>query len=98
VGGERMRIDKFGFHQSNPYASQKNQIKHVSPMKSAEDKIEISSTAKEMSGVSKVIQERQERISKLKQQIESGTYKVDSKIVAKSMVDFYQVMKKSNNQ
>jgi negative regulator of flagellin synthesis FlgM len=91
-----MRIDQFGFHKSNPYAQQRNQLKNVSPMKSSEDKIEISAKAKEMVEVSKVIQDRQERINKIKQQVEAGTYNVDAKAIAKSMVEFYQDMKKTD--
>ncbi|WP_210367194.1 flagellar biosynthesis anti-sigma factor FlgM [Bacillus sp. REN3] len=75
----------------NPYKRQMNKLEAAShtPGKKA-DKVEISSTAKEMQQLSQVSVQRQQKVEDLKVQVQNGTYKLDSKEIAKSIVDFYQ--------
>lgn len=54
------------------------------------DKVEISSTAKEMQQLSQVSVERKQKVDELKIQVENGTYKLDSKETAKSIINFYR--------
>ncbi|MGJ7921970.1 flagellar biosynthesis anti-sigma factor FlgM [Neobacillus sp. LXY-4] len=72
----------------NAYQSYKNQVNRASnpePVKKVQlDKIEFSSTAQE-----KLQVEKEKRIQDLKNQIENGTYKIDSeKIAEKLMADW----------
>ncbi len=57
--------------------------------KAASDKIEISSTAKEMQEVSKLGKERQAKVEALKDQVQSGNYSIDAKAIAKGLKNFY---------
>ncbi|NHM29970.1 flagellar biosynthesis anti-sigma factor FlgM [Neobacillus terrae] len=86
-----MKINNFGTQGVNPYKRQMNKIDNISksPGKTA-DKVEISSAAKELQGVSQLGKERQAKIDQLKIQVENGTYKVDAKETAKNMVNFFK--------
>ncbi|GGE84944.1 flagellar biosynthesis anti-sigma factor FlgM [Priestia taiwanensis] len=88
-----MRINSFGVNGINPYKQQMNKMNNMAKAMAKEDKVEISSKAKEMHEVSKVVLDRQERVEQLKQQIENGTYQIDSKDIAKSMASYYRSMK-----
>lgn len=86
-----MKINNFGAQGVNPYKRQMNKIDNISNTagKTA-DKVEISSAAKELQGVSQMAKERQAKIEQLKIQVENGTYKVDAKETAKNMVNFFE--------
>ncbi|WML46884.1 flagellar biosynthesis anti-sigma factor FlgM [Neobacillus sp. PS3-34] len=85
-----MKINPFGTQGVNPYKRQMNKVDQVSKTAGkATDKVEISATAKEMQEVSQVSQQRQAKIDQLKIQVENGTYKVDPRETAKSMVNFF---------
>lgn len=85
-----MKINPFGQSGINPYKRQMNQQDIASkPVSKAADKVEISSSAKEMQQISKVSTERQAKVEELKTQVENGTYKVNPTAIAKSLVDFY---------
>ena len=85
-----MKINPFGTQGINPYNRQMNKIDQANRVvnKSA-DKVEISSTALEMQQVSQVSDARMARIEELKNQVENGTYQVDARQTAKSIIDFY---------
>lgn len=54
------------------------------------DKVEISSAAMEMQqGGPDIAAQRQAKIDELKVQVQNGTYQVDPKTVANSIVNFY---------
>ncbi|WML46092.1 flagellar biosynthesis anti-sigma factor FlgM [Neobacillus sp. PS3-40] len=84
-----MKINSFGSQGVNPYKQQMNKIDQVSPVNKQKDKVEISSTAKEMQQVSQLSAQRQSKVEDLKLQVENGTYKVDAKETAKSILNFY---------
>ncbi|KAB2336854.1 flagellar biosynthesis anti-sigma factor FlgM [Cytobacillus depressus] len=86
-----MKINNFGPSGVNPYKRQMNKLENtVKSANKAADKVEISTTAKEMQQVSQYTNARQEKVEKLKIQVENGTYKVNPKEVAKSLIDFYK--------
>ncbi|MDQ0214958.1 negative regulator of flagellin synthesis FlgM [Oikeobacillus pervagus] len=86
-----MKINQnFGMSGINPY---KRAIDKLDGQKkttsSQKDRVEISSTAKELQS-SNLQSERQEKINALKQQIEAGQYKPDPKAIAKGILGFYR--------
>ncbi|RFU68303.1 flagellar biosynthesis anti-sigma factor FlgM [Peribacillus saganii] len=85
-----MKINNFGPSGINPYKRELNKIENVKgTAKSASDKIEISSTAKEMQQSSQIPAQRQAKVDELRMQVENGTYKLNPRDTAKSIVDFY---------
>lgn len=74
----------------NPYKRQMNKLDAAANMQSKKaDKVEISSTAKEMQQISQVSMERKQKVEDLKIQVENGTYKLDPKETAKSILNYY---------
>lgn len=86
-----MKITSFGVNSVNPYSKQQKSLK-AAESKSAvsTDKIEISSAAKEMSASSTYNSERAQKIQKLKEDIQAGTYQVDARKVAEDMLNYYR--------
>ncbi|MGN1402418.1 MAG: flagellar biosynthesis anti-sigma factor FlgM [Bacillus sp. (in: firmicutes)] len=56
----------------------------------AKDKVEISSMAKELQQISPQAAKRQEKVEAIKVSIENGTYKLDARETAKSIINFYK--------
>lgn len=78
------------YHHVNPqlYSKQLNKAeKNVSTQK--QDKVEISSEAKEMQHIPSYIIEREKKIAALKQQVQSGQYEIDPKAIAKGIAKFF---------
>lgn len=83
-----MKINQFGPVGMNPYKKQMNKV--AATEKSTQtDKVEISSAAKQLQESSPITVARQQKVEALKQQVQSGTYKVNAEDVAKSVYDFY---------
>lgn len=85
-----MKITSYGIHSVNPYTKQQNNLKAANQKATYADKVEISTAAKEMQVSSNYTAERAEKIEKLKQQIQSGEYKVNARKVAEDMLKYYQ--------
>ncbi|MCM3124135.1 MULTISPECIES: flagellar biosynthesis anti-sigma factor FlgM [unclassified Mesobacillus] len=87
-----MKINNnFGPSGINPYKRQMNKLDAAATAQNKKaDKVEISTTAKEMQQLSQVSVERKQKVEELKIQVENGTYKVDSKETAKSIINFYR--------
>ncbi|MFS0864958.1 flagellar biosynthesis anti-sigma factor FlgM [Fredinandcohnia sp. 179-A 10B2 NHS] len=83
-----MKINQFGSVGMNPYKKQMSKIAETEKTTKT-DKVEISSAAKQLQETSPIVVARQQKVEALKQQVQSGTYKVDSESVAKSVYDFY---------
>lgn len=86
-----MKIQQINLLAINPYKT--NQLKADllgQKMKVKTDKIEISSEAKQLSVVSPITVERNERVQQLKAQIESGTYEVHAEQLASNLVKYYK--------
>lgn len=84
-----MKINQTGLFGVNPYKKQMDKTDHLKQTSKKQDKVEISSAAKEMQQASQLSAARQEKIDALKQQIQNGGYEVDFKATAKGIVDFY---------
>ncbi|NQD65106.1 flagellar biosynthesis anti-sigma factor FlgM [Bacillus haikouensis] len=86
-----MKINNIGNQNINPYQRNINKLDSaVKSGKAPSDKIEISSTAKEMQETSKLMKERQAKVEVLKDQVQNGTYTIDPKAIAKGLKNFYQ--------
>lgn len=85
-----MKINNIGLSKLNPYNRNANQINREQQNKSsAADKVEISTTAKEMQQISQHTAERKEKIANIKAQVENGTYEIDPDKIAKSIYKYY---------
>ena len=85
-----MKINLIGLQAINSYKNQARPVKQTDANKSFSDQIEISSKAKEMQATSTYANERAERLQKLKEEIDSGNYKVDARQVAEDMLKYYR--------
>lgn len=83
-----MKINNFGTQGINPYKKQANKLEQANVSGKPTDKVEISSTAKEMQ-LSSIDKARREKVEQLKIQVQNGQYHVDPKAVAKSIQSFY---------
>jgi negative regulator of flagellin synthesis FlgM len=85
-----MKINPFGSQGINPYKRQMNKLDQANQaIGKQKDKVEISSTAKEMQQVSQLASQRQAKVEDLKLQVENGTYKINPKETAKGIIHFY---------
>lgn len=85
-----MKINNFGVRAINTYANQTRAVQETKKGATFADKLEISSAAKEMQGVSTYATERAARVQQLKADIQSGDYKVDANQVARDMLNYYR--------
>ncbi|MFS0783693.1 flagellar biosynthesis anti-sigma factor FlgM [Bacillus sp. 1P06AnD] len=84
-----MKINNIGPAGMNPYKQNMNKLDGLQKSTYKKDQIEISSTAKEMQQSSQIVSQRQARVEDIKVSIENGTYSIDPKATAKSIVNFY---------
>jgi negative regulator of flagellin synthesis FlgM len=85
-----MKINPLNNSRINPYQRNADKVNQLKNSQKPLDKVEISSQAKDMQEISKISKERQARVEELKVQVENGTYKVDSREIAKNMLKFYK--------
>ena len=86
-----MKITSFGMNSINPYNKQQKSLKAAESKTAVNaDKIEISTAAKEMSASSTYNSERAQKVQQLKEQIQSGNYRVDAHKVAEDMLNYYR--------
>jgi negative regulator of flagellin synthesis FlgM len=87
-----MKINPIGLQAIQSYKNQTRVAKSEQSTKTFADQIEISSKAKEMQSTttSNYATERAERLKQLKEDIDSGNYKVDAKQVAADMLKYYR--------
>jgi negative regulator of flagellin synthesis FlgM len=86
-----MRINHFNSIQNNPYKNQVQNMKHEKVQSGyKKDELQISDEAKILLSSSKFEQDRAEKISEIKSQVDKGTYKVNVNETAKSIINFWQ--------
>ncbi|ADU31868.1 flagellar biosynthesis anti-sigma factor FlgM [Evansella cellulosilytica] len=77
-------------HSVNAYKKvQEVNVKQNQDVAKKRDDVQISSAAKQMQQSTQVSVDRQEKIEKLKAQIEQGEYKVNPNEVARKFYDFW---------
>ncbi|ANB59450.1 flagellar biosynthesis anti-sigma factor FlgM [Anoxybacteroides amylolyticum] len=84
-----MRIHNFYSTKIDPYKLYPNKASVNDKSNPKKDQVEISEEAKELQQNSSWMLERQNKVQALKEQVQSGSYKVDAYAVAKSVYDFY---------
>ncbi|MGP4078948.1 flagellar biosynthesis anti-sigma factor FlgM [Pseudalkalibacillus sp. R45] len=84
-----MKINRYGNISNNPYKHQLNKPAESQQQQVKQDKIQISKEALEMQKNQGTSTERAEKIERLKNEIQSGNYQVDSGKVAKKFLDFW---------
>ena len=85
-----MKINNYGVRAVQAYNQAQPVKKTQKSGEVATDKIEISPKAKEMQVTSAYSAERANKVEQLKQDINSGNYKVDAKKVAQNMLNYYR--------
>ncbi|MEG0472391.1 MAG: flagellar biosynthesis anti-sigma factor FlgM [Solibacillus sp.] len=85
-----MKINPIGIQAINSYKNQTRSVNNTKTNPSFADQIEISSQAKEMQGTSTYATDRANKVQKLKEEIQSGNYKVDARQVAEDMLKYYR--------
>ena len=85
-----MKINPLGIRAIQSYNQAQSVKKADNKGETFADKLEISSKAKEMQVTSSYETERAAKVNKLKEDINSGTYKVDARKVAQDMLKYYR--------
>ncbi|KYD22156.1 MAG: flagellar biosynthesis anti-sigma factor FlgM [Caldibacillus debilis] len=83
-----MKIDPFGPTGIHPYKQPYPRALSANHKKT-KDRLEISSEAIKLQQHSSVIADRKKKVSEIRSQIESGTYKIDEKELAKAIFRYY---------
>lgn len=89
-GGVVVKITSIGVNGINPYNKQQVNIKPKETKLNVTDKIEISTTAKELSTSLNYSTDRAQKVQKLKEEIQSGEYKVNTHKVAEDLLNYYR--------
>jgi negative regulator of flagellin synthesis FlgM len=84
-----MKINSTNMNQIQYYKNHMKKIENEKPQQQKEDKVEISSQAKDLQIASQLLAEREERIQQLKKQVEDGSYKVQPTLVAEKMLQYF---------
>lgn len=89
-GGVVVKITSIGVNGINPYNKQTVNVKPKEAKTNVADKIEISTTAKALSTSLNYSTDRAQKVQKLKEEIQSGEYKVDAHKVAEDLLNYYR--------
>ncbi|QNG60251.1 flagellar biosynthesis anti-sigma factor FlgM [Metabacillus idriensis] len=86
-----MKINHLNSANINPYKrSIEKQADAAAQPAKKQDQVQISNKAKELQEQNGIVQSRQEKVAAIKQQVESGTYTIDPKAIAQSLINHYQ--------
>ena len=86
-----MKVTSYNVNAINPYKQQQRSMSAVGNKPTFQDRIEISSAAKELQVSSNYQNERAEKVQNIKADIESGQYKVNARQVAENMLNYYRI-------
>ncbi|MEB1806674.1 MAG: flagellar biosynthesis anti-sigma factor FlgM [Bacillaceae bacterium] len=84
-----MKINPYQAIQNTTYRKQVEKQTATNETKMKKDEIQISKAAMELQQSTKIDAARQEKVNELKEQIQSGNYKVDAQAVANKFYDFW---------
>ena len=86
-----MKIQSYGVTGVNPYQSQQTKAAAAKTNSASfRDQLEISSQAKDLQGIQSYETNRSEKVAALKEQIQNGTYQVDSNKLAQDLLNYYR--------
>ena len=86
-----MKINHINLNAINTYRTQATKQNSTQNKASFKDTLEISTKAQQMQSTKTYAQQRTEKVEELKQQVNSGEYKVDAKKVAEDMLNYYRL-------
>lgn len=84
-----MKIHRIQPMNVNPYERTSRVEKPTKATKKM-DQVEISSAAKELQEAAKFSSERLEKVARLKSEVEAGTYTIDARAIAESVLRYYK--------
>ncbi|WP_235822144.1 flagellar biosynthesis anti-sigma factor FlgM [Gottfriedia luciferensis] len=84
----KMKVNTSSVDRIQLYQNNVKKIEQEKPQQ-REDKVEISSQAKDLQMASQLIADREERVQQLKKQVEEGSYKVQPTLVAEKMLQYF---------
>jgi len=86
-----MKIYNYGVNKVNPYQNQSLKTEQIKKSTlNVTDQLEISSAAKDLQGIKSFADERAERVQQLKEQVQSGNYKVDAQKLASDILKYHR--------
>lgn len=86
-----MKINNLGPTGFNPYKKNANMLDEAKKSSvQGKDKIEISTTAKELQQTSSLVAQREAKVEEIKLSIDNGTYSLNAKETAKGILNFYK--------
>ncbi|MDQ0857248.1 flagellar biosynthesis anti-sigma factor FlgM [Bacillus sp. V2I10] len=85
-----MKINHLNSAGINPYKRTAEKQQEAAQQAKKQDKVEISTKAKELQQQNAIDQARQEKVAAIKKQVETGTYTIDPKAIANSVIKHYQ--------
>ncbi len=86
-----MKINKPHIPAINPYKANDFNLKKSTQQQAVQqDKLEISTKAKELSEITSSATARSEHVQRIKEQVTTGNYEVNPEKIAQSLVKYYQ--------
>ena len=86
-----MKVNHINLNAINVYRTQAAKPNTANGKASFKDTLEISTKAQQRQSTKTYAQHRSEKVAELKQQVNSGEYKVDAKKVAEDMLNYYRL-------
>ncbi|WP_229740644.1 flagellar biosynthesis anti-sigma factor FlgM [Ornithinibacillus halotolerans] len=84
-----MKINGMNQTNFNPYKNQMQKYQDTKKAVKQNDQLEISSEAKKLQENNKVNENRQAFVQEIKNQIDSGTYKINYEKTVQKMIEFW---------
>lgn len=85
-----MKIQKVHLYGVNPYRAQDTKSDLVKNRQAVNDRLEISNTAKHLSGKTSFEAVRQQKVEDLKSRVQDGSYEVDARELAVNLLNQYR--------
>ncbi|MBF4501298.1 flagellar biosynthesis anti-sigma factor FlgM [Savagea sp. SN6] len=85
-----MKIQKLHLYGVNPYRAQDTKSDLIRNRQAVNDRLEISHTAKHLSGKTSFEEVRQQKVENLKNQVQDGSYEVDTRELAVNLLNQYR--------
>lgn len=85
-----MKIQNVHLYGVNPYRAHDMKQGKLKTQQSFNDRLEISQEAKRLSGKTSFEEVRQQKVAQLKEQVEEGTYEIDTRQLAVNLLNQYR--------
>ncbi|WLR50601.1 flagellar biosynthesis anti-sigma factor FlgM [Bacillus tianshenii] len=84
-----LKINPLQSLRVNPYQKQQFKQQELQQAEKKKDELQISSEAKELQKESPIQTQRNEKVTELKEKVQSGQYEVNPKKLAQKMYDYW---------